>query len=59
MASISESSVQVGQDLQRHLAVQRGIGGLVDLPHAPLADEGGDIVVAEAGADCETHGLSG
>ena len=32
-----------------------GVGGLVDLSHAPLADEGGDVVVAESGADCEGH----
>ena len=31
--------------------VELRVGGLVDLPHAPLANEGGDIVVAEAGAD--------
>ncbi len=29
--------------------VERGIGGLIDLPHATLADEGGDEVVPEAG----------
>ena len=33
----------------------RGVGGLVDLAHAPLADEGGDIVMAEAGADLKGH----
>ena len=43
------------QDLQRHLPVQFGIGGLADLAHAALADEGGDIVVAEAGADVEGY----
>jgi hypothetical protein len=35
------------QDLQRDLPVELGIGGLIDLPHATLADEGGDVVVAE------------
>ena len=39
------------QDLQRHLPVQLGIGGLIDLPHAPLADQGGDVVVAESVTD--------
>ena len=34
-----------------------GIGGLVDLPHAAFADEGGDVVVAESGADLERHDL--
>ena len=31
--------------------VQLGISGLIDLAHAPLADEGGDVIVAEAGTD--------
>ena len=39
------------QDLERHLAVEFGIGGLVDLPHAPLADKGGDCVMPEPRAD--------
>ena len=29
-----------GQDLQRNLAVQLGISGLIDLAHAALTDEG-------------------
>ncbi len=33
--------------------------GLPDLAHAALADEGGDVVVAEAGADGQGHVLSG
>ena len=45
------------QDLQRHLTVQLRISGLIHPSHAPLADEGGDIVVAESGADFESHGL--
>ena len=45
------------RDLERHLPVQLRISGLIDLSHAPLADEGGDIVVAESGADVEGHGL--
>ena len=36
------------QDLQRDLAVQRGIGGLIDLAHPTLANEGGDIVAPYA-----------
>ena len=44
---------------QRHLAVQLGIGGLIDPSHPPLADEGGDGVVAESRANFEGHGLSG
>ena len=47
------------QDLQRHLPVQLGIGGLIDLSHPTLTNEGGDVVVPESGADGEGHGLSG
>ncbi len=49
--AIRISCKRLGQDLERHLAVQLGIGGLIDLPHAPLADEGGDVVMAESGAN--------
>ena len=52
-------SGSLGQDLQRHLPVQLGIGGLIDLPHAPLADEGDDVVVAESGADGQGHEVVG
>ena len=31
----------------------------MDLPHAALADEGGDIVMAESGADFKRHELLG
>ena len=48
---ISIAGKRLRQDPERHLAVQLGIGGLPDLSHTPLADEGGDIVVAESGAD--------
>ena len=37
--------------------VQLGVGGPIDLPHAFLADKGGYVVVAEAGADFERHGV--
>jgi len=47
------------QNLQGHLPVQLGIGGLIDLAHAPLANPGGDVIVAESRADVEgRHGLS-
>ena len=46
---------RLGEDLNRDLAVQLGIGGLIDLSHAPLADEGGHVVMADSGADCEGH----
>ena len=41
----------VGQDLQRDIAMELGVGGLIDLSDAPLADEGGDVVVPEAVTD--------
>ena len=34
----------------------RRVSVAVDLTHAAGADEGGDVVVAEAGADFEGHG---
>ena len=40
-----------GLPAPRHLAVQLGVGGLVDLPHAALADEGSHVVMGEAGAE--------
>ncbi len=42
---------RLGEDLERHLAVQLGVGGLIDLAHAPLADEGGHVVVGDAVTD--------
>ncbi len=44
-------SKRLGQDLQHHLAGELRVSGLIDLPHAALADEGSDIVMAESGAD--------
>jgi hypothetical protein len=40
----------VGQDLDRDLTIQLGIEGAIHLPHATLADEGGDLIHAEASA---------
>jgi hypothetical protein len=34
-----------------------GVGRLPDLAHAALAEEGGDVVVPEAGAGTEGHNL--
>ena len=48
-----------GEDLQRDLAVKLGVGGLPDLVHTPLAEQSGHVVMAETGADCERHRLSG
>ena len=43
----------VGEDLQRDIAAQLGVGGAVDLAHPASADEGGHVVMAEAGAYVE------
>ena len=40
------------QHLQRHVPVELGVSRSIHFTHAPLANEGGDIVVAESGADC-------
>ena len=45
----------VGEDLQRDLAVELGVGGLPDLAHAALANEGGHVIVPEAGASGQGH----
>ena len=47
----------VGQDLQRDLSIELRVGGMPDLSHAPLAEERGDVVVPEAGAGGQGHGL--
>jgi hypothetical protein len=39
-----------GQHLQSHVPVERGVASLIDLSDAPLANEGGDVVIPEAGA---------
>ena len=54
---IRVSRKRLRQDLQCHLPVQLGIGGLIDLSHTPLTNEGGDVVVAESGADFKSHRL--
>ena len=46
---------RVGEDLQRDIAAELGVGRLIDLSHPSLADEGGHVVVAESGADLEGH----
>ena len=46
-----------GENLERHLALELGIDGLIHLSHAALADEGGHVVMAEPGADFQRHEL--
>ncbi len=53
--SIRILSKRLGENLQGHLTLELGIGGLIDLAHAAFADEGGDVVVAESGAGLEWH----
>ena len=55
---IRVSSEGVREDLQGHLAAELRVGGLIDLPHPPLADEGGHVVVSEAVTDGQSHELS-
>ena len=46
---------RLGQDLQRHLAVELGIGGLPHLTHPTFTNLGGDCAMAESCADAERH----
>ena len=39
------------------MPIELGVGGLVDLAHAPLADEGGDAAVRDAVTYGEGHGV--
>ena len=48
-----------GEDLERHLTLELRFGGPIDLAHPALADQGGDIVMAESGANVESHDQSG
>ena len=47
------------QHLDRHVPVEFRIPRAVDLAHAAFADLGGDVVMAESGADFECHRLLG
>ena len=48
------SEKAVGEDLQGDLAIQLRVGGLPDLAHAALAEEGRHVVVPEARAGTQT-----
>ena len=41
----------VGENLQGDITPELRVGGAIDLAHPALADEGGDVVMGEAGAD--------
>ena len=49
----------VGQDLQGDIAAEVRVLRAIDLAHTPFTYEGGHVVMAEAGADFESHELSG
>ncbi len=49
----------VGEDLEGDIAVELRVGGLPDLAHPALTEEGSDVVVPEAGAGGQGHGLLG
>ena len=53
--SVGISGERLGQDFERHRAVQLGVGGLPDFPHAAFAEFGGHLVMAEPGTDREGH----
>ena len=40
-----------------YISIELGVGSLIHLAHAPLADEGGHVVMGESGADVECHEL--
>ncbi len=44
---------RLGQDFQRHVAIELRVAGAKDLSHPACADRGGDFVDAEAGAGCK------
>ena len=53
--SRSVSAANASGRIFSHLAVELGISGLIDLSHAPLTNEGGELVVTEPCADAERH----
>ena len=53
--AVGVSRERLGQGLERHVAVELGVAGTVDLAHPPGADEGGHVVVRQACADGQGH----
>jgi len=53
--SIGVADHTVGQDLQRDLAIQRGVARAIDLTHSARADKGENLVRSEACSDRESH----
>ena len=58
-AAVRVSGEGVGEDLQRDVAAELGVGGAIDLAHAGFADESGDVVMAEPGANFQSHRSDG
>jgi hypothetical protein len=46
----------LGQNLDRHIAVQPGVARAKDLPHAAFANRRSDLVDAKSGASREGQG---
>ena len=55
LLQIGISGDMLGQDLDGDGAVEAGVGGFVDLAHAPGAERGVDLVGAERGAWLKWH----
>ena len=53
--SIRVAEHAVGQDLQRDIAVQRGVARAIDFAHSARADKGENLVRSEARSDRESH----
>ena len=56
MALSRKQAVIPTTHMNGHLAVELRTCGLPDLAHAALAQEGGDLEVADAGTDAQGHG---
>ena len=55
--SIGVFGERLRRDLQRHVPIQLGVSRPIHFAHTPLANEGGDVMVAESGADGQGHEL--
>ena len=49
--SVGIAGKRLRRHLQRDLAVELGIGGLIQLAHATLTEESSDVIVSESGTD--------
>jgi hypothetical protein len=44
------------QHLDRHVALEPGIAGTIDLAHAACAEQRANLVRADTRAECQCHG---